>query len=149
MPKTCRTREWERWSCGTIPSGEESPALHWEFHTAAEHGNYRRAAEQHGEGSVLTSACLCYTPRSGSGSSHRQEPNGSEFKPNPCTGLGMLSPSSGHAACDKDLGLTLGRFILNNLFAPVCRAGDHVAGASTRQSQQWGLLLQGQEEWVY
>lgn len=22
-----------------IPSGEESSALHWEFHTAAEHGN--------------------------------------------------------------------------------------------------------------
>lgn len=45
----------------------------------------------------------------------------------------MLRPSSGHAACDKDLGVTLGRFIMNNLFAPVCRAGSQ-----DRISRSWG-----------
>lgn len=87
--------------------------------------------------SVLTSVCLCNTTCSETVSSRRQEPSKSGFKTktsfssqrSSAQGLGMLRPSSGHAACDKDLGLTLGRFILNNLFAPVCRAGTSAGPA--------------------
>lgn len=82
MPKTCRTHEWERWCCGKILSGEESPALHRELRKAAEHGNCWGAAQQHEEATVLSSPLsACATPPAQTPFLHaRQEPNESEFK---------------------------------------------------------------------
>lgn len=96
------------------------------------HGNHWRVAQQH---EVLSSPLPAGAtpPAQTLFPLAVRNPADLSLKPNPCTGLGILSPNSGHAACDKDLGLTLGRFILNNLFAPVCRAGSQ-----DRISRSWG-----------
>lgn len=77
-------------------------------------------------------------------------------KPTPCPwqrwvhGLGALTPSPGHRACDKDLGLTLGSFICSNLFAAVCRAASQDGiSPSTLSPSRGGCqpqLLQGHRE---